>query len=1158
MVTRLNTTEKDEEGWEVVGKIKQPTQQPQQRVQAAPQQATEDGWEIVGKAPSLATQPAVDEEGWEVVGKTKENATNQTKRMMQQMQENTERLSISDAEFGGFAPALGGEAPTPPLKPKEIPKTKFDDLTKPENFNLIKDYAVARFGESGKQRKDESNTDYVKRWMRAMRFTTLNTANNAVPELIWLNNAKKEEVAKAAKAWELYDSVPDFYEEGGQGGVMPFLEGAAAVVSDVTNLASAGLGSFAKYQIARGLIQNTIKQKAKSAIVSGSVGATIGAAAETVQQQIKVDTGRQTEIKAGEVAFAAGLEALFSAGETAGAIAAGRKIKSTKEDLEDVLKGKMPAKTDAQKEKFLQVWDKELESTLTEFDKFEGRQVLDKLSPPTELVEGQVKKGISRRAVEVAQYILLNDPNFKDAKERVANKEQMVSDAIRDVFMSLDKKRIVEGVETSVLDDVVFEAALNRAGITFKEFAQAGRTSVGDGASVMAAYSTAAKKLRQAMSIDEESLKVLEKMYGRNQEIPDSYGWFGNGVRRIEREGKALVVSSIGTTIRNVMGTGIGLTYESATRLVESSIYAAGKTIKAGWDITVNKKPYEKGALTKGINDIVKDSFNNLVYLTNAGISAEVADKILKNNPRIQNQIFSALQETGNQELSKVAKFANTFNVAQDALFRRAIFNASVERQLRRAGMDMYQILADDKLIPSDIIKNAADEALMGTFSFMPKKGLGHYFVKTFEAPFMSLINPFPRFMVNAISFQMKYNPIIAGARAASDASQALLKKGTDPVVAERLGRRAVERLSQGIIGGAALTAAYQYRTENPDIPAYELQNADGTTTDTRAIFPIGPILVTAELARLLGQGKWSDIKVKETLETLAGMKIPSGTQMTFLESLPELAQAALETVETKELNRAKETVGRFVGDFASRFIQPLQPITQYLETFVKEAQIARDPNVIESEAIVSETVLNRIKNKLPLEAIPEGAVEALPEGAQPLVEPLPEAVQFFREGPPVRPGEFFNTLMGSRPTPVRNKFEKAAREAGVEPYTFYTPSGIRAYDRAVITAALPYIEELVGERIDREDYKDLSKDQKNLAFSAAMREAVANGRDEALANFSEENQQALHKLTYYKLPARQRRIINAAYARENDGRTIDEDNAFDRYYEYLGELAVR
>ena len=1076
-----------------------------------------------------------------------ETPTSQTKRMMQNMQENTQRLSISEAEFGGFAPALGGEEPTVPLKPKEVPKTMFEDLTKDKNFNDIESYAVARFGESGKQRKDESKEDYVKRWMRAMRFTTLNTSANGVPELIWLSNAKKEDVEKAAKAWKLYDSVPDFYEKGGQGGIMPVIEGVAAVVSDVSNLASAGLGSYAKYQIARGLIQDTIKQRVKSAAIAGSVGATIGTASEAVQQQIEIETGRLERLDPTRLAIAAGLEAVFSAGETAGTIAAAGKIKTTKQDLEEVLKGKMPGKTDPQTEKFLEVWDKDLESTLTEFDKFEGRQVLDKLSPPTDVTQAQVGKSLARRAVDVARYILDKDETFREAKERVVNKEQMISDAIKDVYMSLDKRKIVGDTEVPVIDDVILEAALDSAGISLKEFGQAARTTVSDGASIMAAYSDAAKKLRQAMDIDDESMKVIERMYGRDETVPDSFGWFGDGIRRVERESKALVVSAIGTTIRNVMGTGVGMTYESATRFVESSMYAIGKTTKAAWDMTVNGKAYERGAITKGLNTIVKDSLNNLVYLTNAGISAEVTDKILKHNPRIKNQIFNALQETGNQELSKIAKFANTFNVAQDVLFRRAIFNASVERQMRRAGLDMYKVLAEGKRIPSDIIKNAADESLMGTFSFMPKQGIGHDFVKFFERPGMSLLNPFPRFMVNAISFQLKTNPLIAGARTAADLSQAMLKKKTDPVKAERLGRRAMERVSQGIVGGAALLAAYEYRKENSDIPAYELRNEDGSTTDTRAIFPLGPILVTAELARLVNESKWSDIKVRETLETLIGMKLPAGTQMTFIEAIPELAQAVLEGIEGKESDRAKEIAGRFVGDFLTRFIQPLQPVFQYLESFSKEMQTARDPNVIESDSIVSEATLNRIKNKLPIEALPEGTVE-----------PLPEAVQYFREGPPMRPGEFFNALTGVRPTPARNRLEQEVVNLGVQPYTFYTPSGARAVDREIIETALPYVEELVFERLDREDYKDLSKDQQRLAFSETMREAVAIAREEVLANFADEDQKLYHKLVFNKMPAAQRRILNAAYARDNDGRTIDEDEAYDMHYEYLGELAVR
>ncbi len=109
------------------------------------------------------------------------------------------------------------------------------------------------------------------------------------------------------------------------------------------------------------------------------------------------------------------------------------------------------------------------------------------------------------------------------------------------------------------------------------------------------------------------------------------------------------------------------------------------------------------------------------------------------NNPRLQSQLFSALQETGNAELSKVARIANTFNVAQDALFRRAIFTASVERQLRGIGMDMYQIMADGKNVPSNILQNAADDALKGTFSYMPKPQRAGQ--KTYEAAAEGLAN---------------------------------------------------------------------------------------------------------------------------------------------------------------------------------------------------------------------------------------------------------------------------------------------------------------------------------------------------------------------------------------------------------------------------------
>ena len=1042
------------------------------------------------------------------------------------------------------------------LKPKEIPKTKFEDLTKDENFNAIKQYAEARFGDSGKQQKDESKEDYIKRWMTAMRQTEWNTTLNAVPELNWLYNAGKEDVAKAAKAWQLYDTIPDWYEEGGQPGARPFYEATLAAVSDPTNLLSIGIGSFARYKAARSAINAAMQERIKAVGLAAGAEAAIGAAQSAVGQQIEIETGRRDNISGTEIAISSSIGALFGGLEARAAFGKGPK-KTTKKDLEEVLAAKKPVDVDPTEKKFTEIWDKELEQTLTEFDKFEGRQTLDKLSPPTDITEAQVQKNLSLRSIEVAKYILLADPNFRDAAQRVANKEQKISDAVKDVFMTIEQRTKEGDVDVPKIDDTIFEAALERAGINLKEFAEAARTTVGDGATIMQGYSAAAKIIRRAMDIDPEAKKIIDEMYGRSQEVPSSYGWLGNGIRRLERESKALVVSSIGTTMRNMMGTTVGLSFDAAKNLLESSTFAVGKTIKAGYNIAVRGEKYEKGAISKGMSDIVKDSFNTLTYLTNAGITAEVTDAILKHNPRIQQQIFHALQETGNDELSAVSRFANTFNVAQDVLFRRAIFTASIERQMRRAGMDMYEVLAQNKRIPSDVIKNAADQALMGTFSFMPKKGIANNFVRFFEAPGMSLINPFPRFMVNAISFQMKYNPIVAGARMTSDAAQALLLKKKDPAMAERLGRRAVERMSEGIVGGAAILAAYQYRSENQDIQPWEMKNADGSIVDTRAIFPIGPFLIMGDLFNNFMSGKFSEVRVRESLETLAGMKIPGGTQFTLLENLPELAEGVLNAFQGKEAEKAQIAVGRFAGDFFTRFIQPLQPLNAFIETFDKEMQIARDPNVITSDDLVMESAMNRVKAKFPIEALPEDTVESLPEAVKKMVEPLPEAISYFREGPPIRGGEFFNTLTGLRQQPAANRLEKEVKELNIEPYTFFPSSGVRMLDRIIIKASLPYVQELVFERMDREDYKDMSLYQKRIAFTNAMREAINTGREEVMGMFEAEQQDTYHKLVYNRLPADQRRIISAAYARENEGRSIEEDKAYDKHYEYIGEIEM-
>ena len=79
-------------------------------------------------------------------------------------------------------------------KEEQIP---FESLYKdPENLKVIREYGEVRFGESGKQKKGESDEDYAKRFMTAMRQVEWNTSLNAIPELNWINNASQRKLSR--------------------------------------------------------------------------------------------------------------------------------------------------------------------------------------------------------------------------------------------------------------------------------------------------------------------------------------------------------------------------------------------------------------------------------------------------------------------------------------------------------------------------------------------------------------------------------------------------------------------------------------------------------------------------------------------------------------------------------------------------------------------------------------------------------------------------------------------------------------------------------------------------------------------------------------------------------------------------------------------------
>lgn len=1001
-------------------------------------------------------------------------------------------------------------------------KVDFPDLyQKPENFNVIKDYMTARFGKMGEQKKDESNEDYAKRFATEMRKIEYNTTLNAVPELNWIANAKPADAEKAGKAIDLWDRVPFAVSKGGQEGVRPYAETAMAIASDPLTYMGVGIGQFGKYAAARGVLKKAFSTATRTGVTAAAVEAPISAGSNIVQQRIRIESGAaEGPVSLTEAATAGVLGSVLSGFEAAGAA---RKPATYKQDLEKALAAKKSPVIDKDAQQLTEGFNREMEDILKQFDIFEGRKTLDTLSPETELTQAQIRKDINSRAVNVAMYVMLADPTFRPKKG------QLYSEAVRDLFMSTDK-----------IDDITLEASLKRANVTPAEFAQASLTTVGDAARIMQSYSVLARVLGRLSDLDPETDALIKQLYGRDEDMTSAMGMFGNAIKRLEKESKALVVSSIGTTVRNIYGSTGALTLDAASRLLEGTIYETGKVLKTAADGT-----YQRGDLTKGMRGIIQDAFGTAAYLTNTGFTSEVVDKLLADNPAIQKQIFSALQESGDEKLSKAARVANTLNVAQDALFRKAVFTSSVERQLRRVGIDMYDLIANDKTIPPDVLKNAGDEALKATFSYMPKpsrkgqvtmeaqaEGVANKFVSFFEnLPGGSLLVTFPRFMTNAMAFQYKYSPFGA-ASGMSDVLAAGKRALTDQEGANRLYREGLEKFSRGTVGTAALYAAYKYRMENQDTEWYNVQGEDGSTVDVRAIFPAGPWLAVGDLVAKMKLGKFEDANVGEAMEAIAGMKMPAGTQKTILDSLPELMAG-----EGKEADKFKKAMGQILGDFAGRFIQPGQPFLAYFDLMDRESQLARDPNVITGEDIVSEAAMNRIKAKLPG-----------------LKEELPVAVRYLREEEPVRAGEFFNILSGFRVVPRVNDLEKEFAKLNLDPYQMFGATGDKVYDRAVIKEAGQWIKQVVVPRIDSREYNAMTDREKKVAMSNNMSTALGAARAIVQGEMTSKDKERVDKMAYNRLSQQRRLAINDMYKRDK-GVTLEDAKDYASVYEYAARL---
>lgn len=1040
------------------------------------------------------------------------------------------------------------------VKKEEAAKIPFNQLYEDDkNFNTIFEYAKARFGKEGVPIAGETKEDYVKRFATHMRMLDMGNELNAVGELQYLNNAKKEDVLKAGAAYDLFKNTAGYFDKGGQSGFRPVIDAIGSIVSSPSTALTLGVGKLATSSLSKMITEKGVKGALTTAKGSAVAAATpvaeaaTSAAQNVTQQKIDLDVVQAQVNKAKEImptldpesqaklteqlaplekqlaegvsgkqaAVAGAVGTLGGALEVGPLLLASKTGKAAKPyNLSDVLTERSTAKgtptqTAAPKVEVPAVKDPTEKALEDAYDIFEGRKLLDEQGSPTAVAQMQVRTDLNKKATIIAQDI------WKQLPDYAPKVEEKVSDAI---------KRTFENVDT--IDDLVFERALASADVTPDEFAKMFRTSAGDAARTLQSLSVVARLQNKLRAIDPAAAKELDAMYGERHAITSAFVGLRDLGMRVDRELKALMVSQVATTVRNAFSGAAVVTFGAASEAFESALYRMGKTageLSSGQPIT--------GSFTGGIKGVYDDAVRTAFYLGQQELSSDVTEALLKGTPALYRKMVKTTGETEAKNLSKPAQLANTLNVAQDAFFRKAIFTATVEKQLSRVGLNMYDLIEQGKAIPFDVLRNAVDASLEATFSKMPTKGPLFHAVKFVEelGPIGSTVIPFPRFMANAMTWTYKHSPAGLLSGTADIAAGAMkLGKGEADALGMNQMTQGLENFSKGAVGTAAIYAAYKYRQENQDGNWYDVKNPDGSLVDARALFPAAPYLALGDYLVKLENARTDEFKAKEFIEALIGFKAPAGTYSWLGDKFAE-AQTNAGVGEATADMKVKTFFGEWLGEYFGRALVPLQQVSDLVGAIDRDETLPRDAYQIPAgeEGVVSSATQQLMKRT------------PVVKQQLPVYQPATKEEAKFNDAGPLK--MFTGIAVKGKPSAL----EEEITRLHVPNNKIFTSTGDKIVDAEARKIMAPLFVQQFDNISKTDYYKTASKDMQKIVLqnlaSWAQSTAKEWASDTATAQaYNEGKQPRLFEVKYSRLAPEVKREVTSMY-KANTGLDLEK-----------------
>ena len=1026
-------------------------------------------------------------------------------------------------------------------------------------MDMLREYQKSRFGEDSAQGEDETNEEYLKRFVSQVREFEWNSIDLG-RQLDWVRNANQDERIKFGYLYSQLDKLPSFFQEGGGSAAVAIRDIGKSLLTDPLNYIGFGAGKVAGFVGTRAITQ-ALKQGGKKLALeeaaklsakrmlstpAGRIAAG-GAAVEggllavedLKQQELEIlsekygeDTPTERSLTQAAVSGLGGAALGVGLVRLSGGVQGDKLLKKAVEarkkqlDIRDGLNAREASIRETAEEDAVQRSKEASLSASGIYDTKLGREALDQLGGIDEsgLTEAQFRVELMQRVgrvttevvEELAQTGRLGEIVDVDTKaSEVIGK--IVSDSLKSVkgasakeIQEQTEKMLVgrDGVAGALdqlgdIDPNVLEGAINRAGLTTKQFVDAMGASYSDAGKYLQTASRVGKIMKSLSRTDKELADAL-KEYTEPEKTGAIISKGHELYKRLDRERRALMVTQVATTVRNVASAGVRLSMEVPAAMIESSLYQIGKNFDAATTGTLTKDMF-----AASMRDIVRDSFGSLDRMRHIGATSDMADALLSHNSQLASRINRSLQEVGDDEaLSKPVRILNGLNMAQDQFFRKSIFLDTIDKEMRRAGVivkdptkigqykSIEEFVASGRTLPTKVLEQAVEDSLSFTFARMPKSGgsktgdtVGYWFIKANESigpmPFFlgTAAFPFSKFMVNALQFQFQYSPLSLASGAYHTLGAGAMRRKALAEAAGEMGerysraadakfRKAREDFSKGMVGTASLYAAVKYRSENQDTKWYEGKNEDGTTTDLRPFFPITPYLAVADLYVKYAAGQ--PIDGKEFLEGFTGAQFRTGASSALLENFFEGLRG-----EKPSGDRLYEMVGEHIGEVFGGGLTPLRVVRDIQAAYDTEAAMVRDARQTEGVATF-DRFTSALKNKL---------IKDMPEtGILPSAKDLPEFQSPTREGPIFRQSPITGQITGLRREDKRSPAETELVRLGFKSFRIVPGSGDKTADAMVKKYMGKEIEDRLGVIISSESFQKKTDNEKRAVISNTLK----------------------------------------------------------------------